>query len=66
VSAIGAGINTSYRNLRAGLTALAPIPVHGISTSSFRITWLIPLDSVDNAVRALHAAFIEATPYPVP
>jgi aspartate kinase len=66
VSAIGAGINTSYRNLRAGSAALATIPVHGISTSSFRITWLVPLDSVDNAVRALHTVFIEATPHPVP
>jgi aspartate kinase len=66
VSAIGAGINTSYRNLRTGSTSLAPIPIHGISTSSFRITWLVPLDSVDRAVRALHAVFIEATPHPVP
>jgi aspartate kinase len=66
VSAIGAGINTSYRNLRAGSAALASIPMIGLSTSSFRITWLVPLASVDDAVRALHAAFIEATPYPVP
>jgi aspartate kinase len=66
VSAIGAGINTSYRNLRAGSAALPAIPVYGISTSSFRITWLLPLASVDDAVRALHAVFIEATAHPVP
>jgi aspartate kinase len=66
VSAIGAGINTSYRNLRAGSAALPAIPVYGISTSSFRITWLLPLASIDDAVRALHAVFIEATPHPVP
>lgn len=66
VSAIGAGINTSYRNLRAGTAALAAIPTIGLSTSSFRITWLVPLASVDDAVRALHSVFIEATPCPVP
>jgi aspartate kinase len=66
VSAVGAGINTSYRNLRAGSAALAPSRVFGISTSSFRITWLIPLDTVDAAVRSLHRTFIEATPHPVP
>jgi len=66
VSAIGAGINTSYHNLRAGSAALASLQVLGVSTSSFRITWLIPADSVDTAVRALHQAFIEAMPHPVP
>jgi len=39
--------------------------VLGVSTSSFRITWLIPVASVDNAVRALHQTFIEAMPQPV-
>jgi aspartate kinase len=66
VSAIGAGINTSYQNLRAGSAALASLHVLGISTSSFRITWLIPAASVDTAVRALHQSFIEAMPHPVP
>jgi len=66
VSAIGAGINTSYKNLRAGSAAIAPVQVLGVSTSSFRITWLIPVASVDNAVRALHQPFIEAMPQPVP
>lgn len=66
VSAIGAGINTSYKNLRAGSAAMSAIRTLGISTSSFRITWLIPLASVDEAVRALHQTFIDATPHPVP
>ncbi len=67
VSAIGAGINTSYRNVRAGSAALVSSgPVFGISTSSFRITWLVPLPTVDDAVRALHRTFIEAAGPPVP
>ena len=66
VSAIGAAINTSYRNLRAGSVALSGIPILGVSTSSFRITWLIPIAAVDDAVRALHQTFIEATSSPVP
>ncbi|MDB6153195.1 MAG: aspartate kinase, partial [Chthoniobacteraceae bacterium] len=59
VSAIGAGINTSYQNVRTGSAALAKIGVRGISTSSFRITWLVPLETVDDAVRELHRVFIE-------
>ncbi|MDB6174301.1 MAG: Aspartokinase [Chthoniobacteraceae bacterium] len=59
VSAIGAGINTSYQNVRTGSAALAKIGVRGISTSSFRITWLVPLEAVDDAVRELHRVFIE-------
>jgi aspartate kinase len=66
VSAIGAGINTSYKNLRAGSAALASLQVLGVSTSSFRITWLIPAASVDTAVHALHQTFIDAMPHPVP
>ncbi len=66
VSAIGAGINTSYRNVRAGSAALAVNPVLGISTSSFRITWLVPQAAVDDAVRGLHRAFIETAADPVP
>ena len=62
VSAIGAGINATYANVRAGITALndAGIDHHGISTSSFRITWMVPDSHVDRAVRALHAHFITA------
>lgn len=62
VSAIGAGINASYKNLRAGCDALdaAGIKANGIATSSFRITWMIPRATVDEAVRRLHAVFLEA------
>jgi aspartate kinase len=66
VSVIGAGINTSYKNVRHGEAALTHFGIRGVSTSSFRITWLLPLASVDDAVRALHATFIEAVPHPVP
>jgi aspartate kinase len=66
VSAIGAGINATYANVRAGITALndAGINQHGISTSSFRITWMVPDSDVERAVRVLHACFI-AKPGPL-
>ena len=62
VSVIGAGINASYANARSGLAALrdAGVESRGMSTSSFRITWMVPSDGVTAAVRALHARFIEA------
>ena len=62
VSAIGAGINASYRNLLAGGAALhaADIPVASLSTSSFRITWLVPRERLNEAVRRLHALYLEA------
>jgi aspartate kinase len=68
VSAIGAGINTSYRNVRTGMAALtaAGITTRGLSTSSFRISWLLPDAQVNDAVRALHRAFIEQTAHLVP
>jgi aspartate kinase len=61
VSAVGAGINASYANVRAGTEALREqgIDAHGTATSSFRITWLMPRARTDEAVRALHARFIE-------
>jgi aspartate kinase len=60
VSVIGAGINASFDNLRRGATALAAagIAVRDVSTSSFRITWMIPRARLDDAVRTLHALFI--------
>ncbi len=62
VSAIGAGINASYANARAGLAALreAGVESRGMSTSSFRITWMVPSGKVKDAVRALHGRFVEA------
>ena len=65
VSVIGAGINTSYEKVRAG-SAVLGAGVLGIATSSFRITWLIPQPFVDEAVRRLHAIFIEKPTEPVP
>jgi aspartate kinase len=62
VSTIGAGINATYANVRAGLTALtdARIAPQGMSTSSFRITWMVPDGELERAVRTLHACFITA------
>ena len=68
VSVVGAGINTSYVNVRRGSACLRArdITIAGIATSSFRITWLIPRDRLDEAVRALHAAFLEGVGPTVP
>jgi aspartate kinase len=61
LSAIGAGINATYDNVLTGSAALAAIGIvpAGIATSSFRITWLVPDERVKDAVRALHARYIE-------
>jgi aspartate kinase len=68
VSAIGAGINASYANVRAGLAALrgAGAEPRALSTSSFRITWMLPRERLEAAVRALHARFIESASPAVP
>jgi aspartate kinase len=60
VSAIGAGINASFQNLRRGSAALSHqgVIAYGIATSSFRITWMIPRPDLNTAVRALHATFL--------
>jgi aspartate kinase len=62
VSVVGAGINATYANVRAGLETLAGLSIEpaGIATSSFRITWMISRPRVADAVRALHARFIES------
>ena len=68
VSAIGAGINSTYRNVLTGMACLrsAEIVARGLATSSFRITWLVPREQLDAAVRALHAHYIESAASPVP
>jgi aspartate kinase len=68
ISVIGAGINASYANACVGLGALRDIGIEsrGMSTSSFRITWMVPSDHVNDAVRALHARFIEGAAPLVP
>ena len=68
VSVIGAGINTSYQNVRLGSAALAGAGIgpRGLSTSSFRVSWLLPDAAINDAVRALHRVFIEEAAHPVP
>ena len=61
VSAIGTGINATHENLLRGSACLAAkgIDVRGLATSSFRITWLVPDEHANDAVRALHALYLE-------
>ncbi len=62
VSAIGAGINARFENLRTALgvmTELGVVP-WGVSTSSFRISLLLPEPAVAEVVRRLHRALISA------
>jgi aspartate kinase len=61
VSVIGAGINASFENLRRGSETLAAssIVARYVATSSFRITWMIDRARLDDAVKRLHATFIE-------
>jgi aspartate kinase len=61
VSAVGAGINASYANVRKGSALLEETGVAPamIATSSFRITWMVPRDRTNEAVQALHRGFIE-------
>ena len=68
VSIVGAGINATYANVRRGSAALHQqgIRLSAVSTSSFRATWLVPRSDLDEAVRRLHAAFIERTSPRVP
>jgi len=68
VSVVGAGINTTHENVLAGTDALAQagITPAGTATSSFRITWMIPRERTDDAVRALHRRFIESSETALP
>jgi aspartate kinase len=60
VSAIGAGINARFENLRRALEVLAAAgtEVRGVSTSSFRISLLLHRDGVADAVRRLHQVLV--------
>jgi aspartate kinase len=62
VSAVGAGINANYKHLLAGSRCLETcgIAVRGLATSSFRVTWLVARTRLDEAVRALHALYLES------
>ena len=68
LSVVGAGINATYANVRRGSACLQEhgIASHGLSTSSFRATWLVQRTGLDEAVRLLHATFIEQNTPPVP
>ena len=68
LSVIGAGINATYVNVRRGSTCLNShgIASHGLSTSSFRTTWLVERTVLDRAVRLLHAVFLEHSEPQVP
>jgi aspartate kinase len=60
VSVVGAGINASFDNLRRGSAALedAGVVPRAVSTSSFRVTWMIDRARIDDAVKLLHALFV--------
>jgi aspartate kinase len=61
VSAIGAGINASFRNLRRACETAAAegLTLLGVSTSGFRISLLLPEEQLATAVRALHRELVE-------
>lgn len=61
VSLIGDGINQDYANMRNMLDMLSAnnIELVGITTSSFRISAIIPSVQVRDTVRELHRFFIE-------
>ena len=64
VSIVGAGIQNApgYAARMFGTLADAGINIEMISTSEIRITTIIAEDRVEDAVRALHAAFALETP----
>jgi aspartate kinase len=68
VSVVGAGINATYRNVRTGTRLLHDLGIEpqGTATSSFRITWMVPRQRTEDAVRALHEQFIDRQVAPVP
>ncbi|MCX7943101.1 MAG: aspartate kinase [Deltaproteobacteria bacterium] len=61
VSLIGDGINHDYSNMRNVLDILNfnRVELIGVTTSSFRISAIIPSYQVKDTVRALHKFFIE-------
>ena len=59
VSIVGAGINANHKNLLRGQGALDEVPVAEVFTSSFRITWIVPDETVEDVVKILHREFVE-------
>jgi aspartate kinase len=68
VSIIGAGITASYNKVLQGSQALSELNVRcfGISTSSFRVTWLVDRKRVEEVVRLFHHCFVESPRSKVP
>jgi aspartate kinase len=64
VSAIGAGINTSFRNVREALAVLAEIgtPLLGLSTSRFRISLLLEEAALNPVLREMHRRLVVDPP----
>jgi aspartate kinase len=62
VSAIGAGINATFRNVREAVRLVEPLgtPILGVATSSFRVSLLMAAAAVDDAARRLHEGMVEA------
>ena len=60
LSVVGGGINASFENLRRGSSALeqAGLVPRAVATSSFRITWMIARNGLDDGVRLLHRTFV--------
>ena len=60
VSLIGAGLNQTFHNWRRAAAILDGLgcPRWGASTSSFRISFLLPESHVEPAVRALHEGLV--------
>jgi aspartate kinase len=69
VSLVGQGMLEDRSVVRDGLALLGTesVVVRGLSTSSFRVTFLVTPDDVERATRALHRRFLsESVPVPDP
>ena len=68
VSIIGAGITASHDKILLGSQTLREVKVRcfGIGTSSFRVTWLVDRNRVDEVVRLFHQIFVESSKPAVP
>jgi aspartate kinase len=62
VSAIGAGINATFRNVREAVRLVEPLgaPILGVATSSFRVSLLMDASAVASAARRLHEGLVES------
>jgi aspartate kinase len=61
VSAIGAGINASFENVREAVRLVSELgtEILGLATSSFRISLLLEEGAIPDAVRRLHRGMID-------